>query len=863
MKAFAACATLLVGLICCPSTLRSAEGPNGQAMGTAGVIDGTVLDPSGASVAGAQVVLKNPITSYQQETTTDANGVFHFVNIPPHQYQLQITAQNFQAFATKVSIHGAVPVKVQARLDLASSSQEVTVEASGADLLETVPTQHTDADQNLIQKLPLTSASQGLSDAITLTTPGVVADSNGSFHPLGDHAQTSYVIDGMPINDQQSKSFSTQLPANAFQSLELVTGAPSAEYGDKTSLVVNAVTRSGLGHKPTGSLDTYYGSFGTYGEEATFGFGSAKFGNFVVANSSRTARFLDTPEFTPFHDKGTNATIFDRIDYQPTGRDSTHLDIFGARNWFQIPNTYDQLNQDQRQRATTFSVAPGYQHTFSTSSLLTINPFFRQDRIDYWPSRDEFDDTPATVGQNRHLTNFGVSASLAWVRGIHNVKLGTQITQTQLKENFNFGLTDPLFNAVCVDVQGNPLALPSVTNPASCDGLGYMANPNLSPGLIPYDLTRGGSPFLFHGNANINQQAVYAQDQITWRNWTFNLGLRFDNYDGISTDNLLQPRAAVSYLIKPTNTVLKASYTRSMETPYNENLVLSSSTGAGGLAGDVLGGSSEALRPGHRNEYNTGLQQALGHYLQIDGSYFWKFTKNAYDFDTLFNTPITFPISWRQSKIDGVSLRLSTPNLHGFQAYTTLGHTRARFFGPETGGLVFNSAVSAGVFRIDHDQALQQTTDFRYQYKKDGPWIAFTWRFDSGEVAGAVATLDDVLALTPAQQSTIGFYCGADQATVYHGISSCGSNYGATRVRIPEPGTYNEDHNPPRIAPRNLFDVGVGTDNLFHYERFKTTLKLQAVNITNEAALYNFLSTFSGTHWVSPRTFQLTMGFAF
>jgi hypothetical protein len=854
---------LLVGLVCCPTELKSAEGANSQAIGTAGAIDGVVLDPTGASIAGAEVVLKNPITNYRQTAKTDANGAFHFVNVPPNQYQLQITAQDFQAFTKQVSIRSAVPVQIQAKLDLAASTQQVTVEASGADLLETVPTQHTDADQNLIQKLPLTSSSQGLSDAITLTTPGVVADSNGSFHPLGDHSQTSYVIDGMPIDDQQSKSFSTQLPANAFQSLELITGAPNAEYGDKTSLVVNAVTRSGLGLKPTGSLDTYYGSFGTYGEQATLGFGSAKFGNFIVLNSSRTARFLDSPEFTPFHDKGNNATIFDRIDYQPTGRDSTHLDIFGARNWFQIPNTYDQLNQDQRQRATTLSVAPGYQHTFNTSSLLTINPFFRQDRIDYWPSRDEFDDTPATVGQNRHLTNFGISASLAWVDGIHNFKLGTQIMQTQLKENFNLGLTDPLFNAVCVNGQGDPQALPHVTNPASCGGLGYMPNPNLEPGLIPYDITRGGSLFLFHGNGNVNQQAVYAQDQITWRNWTFNLGLRFDNYDGISTDNLFQPRAAVSYLIKSTNTVLKASFTRSLETPYNENLVLSSSTGGGGLEQNLFGENSEALRPGHRNEYNAGLQQALGRYLQIDGSYFWKYTKNAYDFDTLLNTPITFPISWRKSKIDGVSLRLSTPNLHGFQAYTTLGHTRARFFGPETGGLIFNSAVSNGVFRIDHDQILQETTNLRYQYKSHGPWIAFTWRFDSGAVAGAVATLDDVLALTPAQQSAIGFYCGAEQATVYRGISSCASNYGASRVRIPAPGTYDADHNPPRISPRNLFDVGVGTDDLFHYEKFKTTLKVEAVNITNEASLYNFLSTFSGTHWVSPRTVQVTMGLAF
>ena len=39
----------------------------------------------------------------------------------------------------------------------------------------------------------------------------------------------------------------------------------------------------------------------------------------------------------------------------------------------------------------------------------------------------------------------------------------------------------------------------------------------------------------------------------------------------------------------------------------------------------------------------SGLQQAVKKYLQIDGEYFWKFTKNAFDFDTLFNTSIAFP----------------------------------------------------------------------------------------------------------------------------------------------------------------------------------------------------------------------------
>ena len=831
-----------------------------QATGNGGTIQGIITDPSGALVAGADVTLTNSVTGYSQNVKSGANGAFRLVNLPPNQYRLVISAPGFQRYSQDIPVHTQVPIKVTAALQLAGSTETVNVTAT-AEVLENVPAAHTDVSQNLLQNLPVTSVGQGLSDAITLTSGAVVADSNGFFHPQGDHGETTYVVDGQPISDQQNKQFSTQLPSNAFQSLELVTAGPNAEYGDKTSMVVNAVTRSGLGQKPTGSLDLSYGSFGTVNEEATFGMGGSYFGNFLVVDTDRSGRFLDSPEFTPFHDKGNNETLFDRIDVQPGNKDSLHLDLFGARNWFQVPDTYDQLSQDQRQQATTLSASLGYQHTFSPQILFSVNPFFRQDHVQYYPSANPFDDTPATINQDRHLTNWGTRIDVAYANGTHNIKVGTQLMQTRLNENFGLGITDPTFNPVCLTASGAAVTTPSLTNPAACAGLGYVANPSLSPGLVPYDLTRGGTLFHFRGATNINEQAVYGQDQISLHDLTLTLGLRFDNYDGLSTDHLFEPRVGFSYLMKRTGTVIRGSYDRTMETPYNENLVLSSTTGAGGLASNVFGTfGSQPLRPGHRNEYDAGLQQALGKYLRMEGDYFWKFTNNAFDFDTLFNTPIAFPIEWRKSKIDGVSARISTANLHGFQAYTSLGHTRARFFGPEDGGIIFNSPLDTGVFRIDHDQAFQATTYLRYQYKKDGPWGMFTWRYDNGEVAGSVTDLADALALDGDEQAAIGFFCDGQFATLYHPITSCSGNYGATRLVIPAPGTYNPDTNPPRIAPRNLFDIGVGTDNLFHKERIKTTLKFSIVNLTNEASLYNFLSTFSGTHWVTPRTYTVSLG---
>jgi hypothetical protein len=852
---------VLLWLIVCSYCLSSFA----QSLGNTGVVEGTVTDPSGAVIAGAKVDVQNRITGYKKSTITDVSGAFRFASVPPNSYHLEVSAPGFNQFQQDVSVRGSVSTPVKATLTLAGSSSQVTVESGGADLIENVPYAHNDIDQSQFMKLPNRSPGSGLSDAITYSTPGVVADSNGFFHPLGDHAQTSFSIDGQPVNDQQSKAFSTQLPLNAIQSMELITGTPPAEYGDKTSLVVSASTRSGLGlKKPTGSFESEYGSFGEFSEHATLGFGTAKFGNFLAVNGLRSGRFLDTPEFWPNHAIGNNGTIFDRVDLQPTSKDALHLNIFVARNWFQTPNTYDQPNQDQRQKVTTFNIAPGYQRTISPATLLSVNSFVREDNVHYYSSRDPFDDTPATISQDRRLTNYGLKSDLSHVHGRHNIKTGAQIMQTRLKESFSTGITDPAFNAICVDGAGEPQALPSITNPSLCASNGFMENPNLLPGLIPFDLSRGGRLFQFNDRGHINQFAAYVQDAITLGGLTVNAGLRLDQYNGLTSDTSLQPRIGLSYLVKPTGTVIRAGYSRTMESPYNENLLLSSSTSLAGLGSGLFGaGSANSLNPGHRNQFNVGFQQAFDKLFLVDVDYFWKHTNNAYDFDVFLNTPVTFPISWGQSKIDGLSVRLSTPEIHGFQAYTTMGHTRARFFGPENGGLIFNSPIETAVFRIDHDQAFQQTTNIRYQRPQHGFWAAFTWRYDSGVVAGAVTDEATALALSGAEQADIGLSCGPQVAAPGSPIRTCASGFNVSRLQIPAEGTYNADHNPPRVSPRNLLDASVGTDNLFHREGARVTLRLTVVNITNAVSLYNFLSTFSGTHFVGPRSYLAQVGFVF
>src|SRR5262249_25789109 len=141
--------------------------------------------------------------------------------------------------------------------------------------------------------------------------------------------------------------------------------------------------------------------------------------------------------------------------------------------------------------------------------------------------------------------------------------------------------------------------------------------------------------------------------------------------------------------------------------------------------------------------------------------------------------------------------------------------TRARLFGPALGGLRF-STTYAPVARPDHDEPFQSTMHVEYRTTRfAGLWTGLTWRYDSGLVAVSVPTYADALRLTGDEQAAMGLFCGAMFATVSRALRSCNeAAFGATRVRIPAPGTENDDTNPARIAPRHLLDVGIGFDTL-------------------------------------------------
>jgi hypothetical protein len=912
---------------CFTSCLTSSYAQSTSA--NSGTVRGFVLDPSGAAIPGAAVKIQNPVSHYDQSVKTDSQGKFEFDNIPYNNYHLSAAAQGFQGGEQDLNVRSSLPVEVKIAVKLGAANESVTVAGAG-DLVETDPTSHTDVDRELFDKLPLESNSSSLSSLVTLASPGVSADSNGLFHGLGDHASNSFSVDGEPITDQQSKIFSNQVPVESVQSMEVIEGAPPAEYGGKTSLVIVVTTRSGLGSAtPHGEVTASYGTFGSSSGGFDLAYGKQKWGNFISASGLDTGRFLDGPEYQVFHDHGNEENLFDRLDFKLSDKDSINLNLGFSRSWFQTPNSYDAQNatawnglvvdngglgpngvpvgsEDQRSKIRTFNIAPAWTHLINANSVLTLAAFVRQDQYNYYPSANPFADfTPdlqsATEGQSRSLKNAGVRSSYSWVNRTHNIKAGATWEHTFLTERDSFGLVDPTANAPCLNPDGSADTSPALTDPNNCTGA-LQQNPNFVPILGCYDLTRtaalplsDGCPnktssvYGFYGHTDIKEVAVYLQDAITIKNWTFNLGVRFDKYNGLAKAAQGEPRLGIAYNFKPTNSVIRISYARTMETPFNENLVLASlgcnDPVISAFQTLVPGGacvSTTPLSPGHRNEFHVGLQQAFGRYFVVDAEYIWKYTHKAFDFSVLGNTPITYPIEWQSSKIPGYAIRATVPNFHGLSAFIVMSSVAARFFGPQVAGIGATPGPIS-VFRIDHDELFNQTTHLQYQLpSKKAPWLSFNWRYDSGLVAGPVPcaggescangpngtnTLVDVSNLTPDQQFEGGLYCGSVHATPTTPISPTGlcpaSIYGSTLVSIPAAGTEDDDHKPPRIASRNLFDAAVGHDNIFHGDKYRFSARLTVINITNKEALYNFLSTFSGTHYVSPRAITGTIGFHF
>ncbi|WP_321476007.1 TonB-dependent receptor [uncultured Paludibaculum sp.] len=763
---------------------------------------GRVTDPSGAPVAAARVVVRNALTNFERQAESDADGAFQITNIPARNYEVNVSAPGFRAHESTISLSARLTLEFDVRLDLAANETKVSVSASDRALLVNAEETGTRAQLSEadIGRMALQVGNRGL-EAVVVSFPGFAQNANGAIHPRGAHNQLSFIIDGMPITDQLTGAFANSVDPNIVQNVELFTGNIPAEFGNKVSAVVNVTSKTGLGTGRLlgGSIAMSGAGFDTASQVAQVAGEKGRLGFTASLNTMKSNRYLDQVALDNLHNGGNSQRAFSRLDYQAGAHDVLRVNLLAGRSSFELANLRSQQarGMDARQELRDFSAALGWVHTFNANTLWSSNSSYRTTVAQLQPSAGDF---PVTAAQARHLSTVTLLNQLGFVRGRHNIRFGADVQHFPVSENFSFGITDPSFN-----------------DPQSPT---YLAN------LLAFDLSRGGSLFQFSRRASGSLYSSYLQDEINLGRWHISAGLRFDNYRFLVHGSQFQPRLGLSYSVKGTGTVLRASYNRLYQTPPNENLLISNSDESSVLvAPDIratVGNAVVKIRPERQNLYEVGLQQPLGRRLSLNASFYHKDAQDQQDNNSFFNTPIIFPMQLKSIRVNSVEGRMVVTPVKGFSGSLSVTHARAISTPPFTGGLYIGNGdvalLNSGPFVIDHDQVLSLQTIVNYTAPK-GFYATCSMRYDSGLVTAAV-----------------------DPAVVRND-----PDYADLLPLV------NLTSNPPRTRPRAIADVVLGYQHV-RGERRQWEASLQISNVTNKYALYNFQSAFVGTRLVQPRT---------
>ncbi|HEU4952051.1 MAG TPA: TonB-dependent receptor [Holophagaceae bacterium] len=783
----------------------AAAAPVAPAAAGSGTLQGRVDDGAGQPVKGALVRLQNKVSGYRETVRTGADGRFTFFNVPFNNYHLEAGAPGFTTAHRNLEIRTGVAV--EADLSLGTAAATVTIQDT-SQLVEATPAAHVDITQSVIDSVPTTSQTKGLENII-LQTPGFAQDADGRFHFRGSHGQVTYVIDGVPVTDQMAGGSGPD--PDQVDSLEVVTGGISAEYGGKPAAVINLTTKTGLGQ--TGIAGDVFAStsrFSAFEGGVNLRGGTGTFGYFVSGLASTTDRFQDPVTFGNLHNHGQTGRLYTRFDWLLGDKDTIRLSLGGGRTDRDVVNLPSQeaRGMDQAVRDSDASLSLGWAHVFDDHRTLETTAFYRHGVTKLDPTADlqpgfaaGGPDFPIWVKQDRSLDNQGLQSVYTQQMGQVTVKAGASYIRYPIHERFAFAITDPN----------------QVTDPTDP--------------LYPYTPAGGGNLFRFDEGLTPTLASAFLQSDWKLTAWRISAGLRYDRYTQRSfTQGQLQPRLGLAYTVPVLGTVLRASYDRLMITPENENLALSLNQQARDL-GAQAGTPAPPLASELQDSFSYGAEQQLGQVGRISLDYWEKRSKDAADNEQFFNTGIVFPVAAARGLFRGWDLRFDLVPIHGFSAYLSLGHTRAIFETPTVGGLLLEAPVAPGTrYLIDHDEKLNGQLGLRYE--QPSWFIQAQARYDSGLVAGDPA-----------------------------GISPSDPDYGFGLAYI-EPASDGLGNTITRVKPRTVWDLNGGRTFKLSETR-SLEIGADLLNAFDRKALYNFLSTYGGTHVIAPRTLAVHVKFKF
>src|SRR6202049_2410504 len=523
-----------------------------------------VTDPSGSGVKSS-IGLVCEANEFRKTFVTDDSGSVAAKRLPFGVYRIQVEQQGFAPFNDSVALRSAVPAEYHIALTVAAVNTSVMVQDT-----ETLIDPHRTGSINRIGSENIEERSTSLPGRSVVdlvnSQPGWLYEGNAVLHPRGSEYQTEFVVDGVPLTDNRSPSFGTEIEADDVQSMSIYTANIPAEYGRKLGGVVEVVTAKDPRMGFHGKAVLAGGSFGT-GDgyvSAQYTRGKDTFG--VTADGAMTDRFLNPPVEQNYSNRATTGDFSARYERDFTDRDRLGLIVRHPLSRFEVPNEQLQQAAGQRQDRGNFETMGilSYQHIFTPNVLGDLR----------WMARDATDtlssdalSTPIIAFQNRGFREEYFKGSVSAHHGIQEWKAGFELDFASIHERFRDVITD-----------------------ASQFGPGTPAT------------------FSFLGNGRDREQSGFMQDLIRLGKWTASAGLRWDHYQLLVNQNAVSPRLGIARYVPVAGLVLHASYERVVQTPAFENILLSSSAAVAALNQNVL---TLPVKPSHGNYYEVGATKGF------------------------------------------------------------------------------------------------------------------------------------------------------------------------------------------------------------------------------------------------------------
>jgi outer membrane cobalamin receptor len=734
----------------------------------------TVTDSMGLPVPAA-VNLSSEINQYRHSFQADQEGHAVAKRLPFGLYKVAAERPGFAAVQALVEIRSSIPKEISLSLSVAPTQSAVTV-TDNETLLD--PHRSNSAYRiggDTLENAPTGSPGRSLAELV-VTEPGWVFEANGILHPRESEYQVQYVIDGIPLTDNRSAAYVADLDSDDVQEMNVMTAGYPAEYGRKLGGVVEVGTARDTSLGFHGKAIASGGSFDTGSGyvEGQYGWDRNTFS--LSATTATTDRFLDPPVTQNYTNHGETQDFMGHYERDLSNHDRIGIIFRREQSRFLVPNELVQEAAGQRQDRESYETALqfSYTHIFSPNVLGEFRAMARDITAGFWSNPLS---TPMIATQDRSYREGYVKGDIAAHSGIHDFKVGVEGDFASIREALSYQITDPTqFDP------GTPLA------------------------------------FNFLGHSPDREQAVFAQDQIRWHNFTLNAGLRFDHYDLLVNQTAWSPRLGAAYYWRRADVVFRFSYDRVFQTPAFENLLVASSAEVTSLSDQVL---RLPVQPSRGNFFEAGFSKALFGKLRIDGNLYHRAVTNYADDDLLLNTGVSFPIAFSRATIYGAEVKLEVPRWGPFSGYVSYSNSRGKGYLPVTGGLFLGDdaaqaiAITTGVFPVSQDQRNTVRARVRYEVNRH-IWLAFGGTYDSGLPTEFDGTYQDAAA-----------------------------QYGQdilNRVNFSD----------LRARPGFTLNASAGVI-LKQKEKKSLRLQVDVTNLTNQLNVIDFAGLFSGTALAAPR----------